>query len=58
MASERTVKDEVATLDRWSEALAELHERVAHRFRRLRQKSDAGWRDGPHSGSVAALAVT
>jgi len=24
----------------------------------LRQKSDAGWRDGPHSGSVAALAVT
>jgi len=24
----------------------------------LRQKSDAGWRDGPRAGSVAALAVT
>ncbi|HET8631023.1 MAG TPA: IS701 family transposase, partial [Thermomicrobiales bacterium] len=35
MAADRAVTDEVAALERWSAALAEVHERVAHRFRRV-----------------------
>lgn len=37
----RAVADEVAALERWSEALAEVHERVAHRFRRVEVRERA-----------------
>ena len=31
----QTVPDEVTALERWSEALVDIHARIAHRFRRV-----------------------
>ncbi len=42
MASEMAVAGEVAALERWSEALVEVHARVAHRFRRVEVRERAG----------------
>ena len=41
MAVDRAVTDEVAALERWSAALAEVHARVAHRFRRVEVRERA-----------------
>ena len=41
MAVDKAVADEVAALERWSAALAEVHERVAHRFRRVEVRERA-----------------
>jgi len=41
MASEMAVAGEVAALERWSEALAAVHARVAHRFRRVEVRARA-----------------
>ena len=41
MANLRAVTDEVAALERWPAALAEVHERVAHRFRRMEARERA-----------------
>src|SRR5690242_7136621 len=38
MVIAKTVAGEVAVLERWSEGLAEVHERVAHRFRRVEER--------------------
>ena len=41
MASERVLAGEVAALECWSEGLAEIHERIAHRFRRVEVRERA-----------------
>ena len=41
MAAGKAVADEVMALDRWSAALAEVHARIAHRFRRVEVRERA-----------------
>jgi hypothetical protein len=41
MDIDQEVTDEIAALDRWSEALGEVHERVARRFRRVEVRERA-----------------
>lgn len=41
MVIDQEVTDEIAALDRWSEALGEVHERVARRFRRVEVRERA-----------------